>query len=99
MRESTFSKKRRREQADDFILTRCVSEGLLLKARLLLSLTDVSGCENPLNEQSVSFVLEMTTKAKSNPRKRGSQSCFSLEVGKVRFHMPEKIRGVNAFGD
>ena len=39
-------------QRVDLILTRCVSEGLLLKARQHLSLTDVSGCENPLNPRA-----------------------------------------------
>jgi hypothetical protein len=34
----------------DLNLTRCVSEGLLLKT--LLSLTDVSGFENPLDQRS-----------------------------------------------
>ena len=38
----------------DLILTRWVSEGLLLKTRQRLSLADVSGCENPLNQQPAS---------------------------------------------
>ena len=40
-------------QRVDSILTRCVSEGLLLKARQIVSLTDVSGCERPLDQQYV----------------------------------------------
>jgi hypothetical protein len=36
----------------DFILTRGVSEGLLLSTRKQLSLTHVSGCESPLNQHS-----------------------------------------------
>jgi hypothetical protein len=33
----------------DLILARSLSEGLLLKTQQLLSLTDVSSCENSLN--------------------------------------------------
>jgi hypothetical protein len=40
-----------------------------------------------------------TAEVKGSPSQPGSQSCFSLKVGKVRFHMPGKIRGLNAFGD
>ena len=38
-------------QSVDFIVTRCVSEGLL-KAWPLLSLADVSGCENPIQSMA-----------------------------------------------
>jgi hypothetical protein len=34
----------------DFILTRGVSEGLLFTTRQRVSLTDVLGCENALNQ-------------------------------------------------
>ena len=36
----------------DLILTRCVSEGLLLTTQQRFSLTDVSGCENPLKQHA-----------------------------------------------
>jgi hypothetical protein len=63
-------------------------------------LTANAGVDGPKKKNfTAASAQKETAKAKSNPRKRGSQSCFSLEVGKVRFHMPEKIRGVNAFGD
>jgi hypothetical protein len=38
-------------------------------------------------------------KAKSNPRKPGSHCCFSLVIEKAGFHMPGKMRGLDAFGD
>ena len=41
----------RESQRVGLILTRRVSEGLFSKTRQCLSLTDVSGCENPLNQQ------------------------------------------------
>jgi hypothetical protein len=42
------------QQPVDLTLTRCVSEGSLLKTRRFLSLTDVSGCDKPFIQQPAS---------------------------------------------
>ena len=64
-----------RWQGVDLIPTRCVSEGSSLKTRQLLSLTDVSGCENPLNQHPAGAVSEM--KCGMKQRRRESISDFS----------------------